>query len=226
MISRQLRALLWKDFRLNRLILILGVGAIMCVYLASFGRWVYEWRHLTTSFKYHKEVDIPLALVTCLGALALALVGSQASGSEYADRSAGFLAYQPPSRRLIVLSKAISALVPAAILTVIVVATFLLVLRLEPHSRVGTRTMMAVILTPLLTVGWLILAGAWGVAGLSRSVPIGTTAGLAIPMALFGLVMGYVDSYHQAEIFKVGAVVLGAVLAAVSTVVMLLRREP
>jgi ABC-type transport system involved in multi-copper enzyme maturation permease subunit len=114
------KALLWKDYRLNRGVLLLGVALLLGPYVAAcaaalYGRWpswpaAADWsvRLLDASF-----------FRLALSQLTLAVLAGNSIASERADRSAEFLAYLPPSRRQILASKFLLALLPTGVVWVV-----------------------------------------------------------------------------------------------------------
>ncbi len=106
--------LLWKDYRLNRGVLLLGVVLLLGPHAAAcalvlYGRWpswpaAADWsaRLLDASF---------FSLV--LSQLTLAVLAGNSIASERADRSAEFLACLPPSRLQILASKLLLVLLAA-----------------------------------------------------------------------------------------------------------------
>jgi len=109
-------ALLWKDFRLYRPLLILAVVLLVLPYLFGVGLSAYaEWRH--GQGQWHTAYWQLLgagSLVVSL--LTFALLGSVAIAAERQQRSAEFMAYLPPTRQAVLLSKAIVAVVPGLII--------------------------------------------------------------------------------------------------------------
>ena len=95
--------LLWREYRLNRLILIAG-GAFFVLPYAIVGFTV-----LTGSYQMTYVTRAWLAS-TYAAQLLIALLAGNAIAGERADRSAEFIAYLPLSRRRIVASKVLFAL--------------------------------------------------------------------------------------------------------------------
>lgn len=112
-----MRALLWKDYRLNRAILILGLAMLLGPYLAAglLGLRGHarspaggaEWSSL---FGAAADFSLGMSLLT------VALLAGNAFAGERADRSAEFLFGLPLSRRKIVSGKAILALGATAVI--------------------------------------------------------------------------------------------------------------
>jgi len=109
-----MKSLLWKDYRLNRLLLIFGFAVCVAPWLVSIARnhqlimrgegvwWGPEPWVTTLGF------SLAFSLIT------FAMLGGNAIAAERSDRSAEFLAYLPVSRWTILASKSLIAFTPAA----------------------------------------------------------------------------------------------------------------
>lgn len=110
-------ALFWKDVRLNRTVLVVTGALIALPYLVAIAFALNE--SYAASMPIHRSWPnlILAANHFCLmhWPVAAALLGGNAFACERADRSAEFLAYLPPTKRLIASSKFAVVLVVAAI---------------------------------------------------------------------------------------------------------------
>jgi hypothetical protein len=107
-------ALLWKDYRLNRGVLRLGIALLLGPYaavcsIALYGHWpswppAGAWSALLLAASFFS---------LALSQLTLALLAGNLIAAERADRSAEFLASLPPSRTQILASKLLLALLAA-----------------------------------------------------------------------------------------------------------------
>jgi ABC-type transport system involved in multi-copper enzyme maturation permease subunit len=173
-------ALLWKDYRLNRGVLLLGIALLLGPYaavfpLALYGHWpslppVGEWSALLLAASFFS---------LGLSQLTLALLGGNSIAAERADRSAEFLAYLPPSRLQILASKLLLALLAAgAIWAVNLSVTELLVPALgealdSSWDKVAPRSM--------LTAGTVLVFGAsWLGSAVLNSPASATSLGIAV----------------------------------------------
>lgn len=109
-----MKSLLWKDYRINRLLLIFGFA--VCV-----GPWIVSIaRHIQLNMRGEGVWWGPEPWVTTFGfslglsLFTFAMLGGNAIAAERADRSAEFLAYLPVSRWMILAGKSLIALTPAA----------------------------------------------------------------------------------------------------------------
>jgi ABC-type transport system involved in multi-copper enzyme maturation permease subunit len=130
-----MKALLWKDFRVNHLVLAVGAGVLLAPHLL----WLLIVLGIYWGYIAHDGMTWPAAIdiwsrdlmVVALWSLMLsgltaALLGGNAVAGERADRSAEFLASLPVSRRQIIVSKAVLALSAVALIwavNLLVIAT-------------------------------------------------------------------------------------------------------
>jgi ABC-type transport system involved in multi-copper enzyme maturation permease subunit len=93
---KEMRMLLWKDFRLSRLCLFAGIMFIIAPYMLILDPFI-QWYDF-----YHAW-----GISTALSQLTIALLAGNIIVCERADRSAAFLAFQGVTRRQIIASKLI-----------------------------------------------------------------------------------------------------------------------
>src|SRR3972149_2123381 len=93
----EMKMLLWKDYRLSRLILVAGVMLIVGPYLMLmfFPRY-WEWHY-----------NAAWAFTTFISQFTMAFLAGNIIVSERTDRSAEFLAFQGASRKMCIASKLI-----------------------------------------------------------------------------------------------------------------------
>ncbi len=108
-----MRSLLWKDCRLNRLVLVVGATLLLGPHAAGLALKIYlplseptmpapAW---ATVLFYTATYSLLLSTLT------VALLGGNAIAVERPDRSAEFLAYLPPTRRKVLASKVLLAMI-------------------------------------------------------------------------------------------------------------------
>jgi len=122
-----MKSLLWKDYRINRLLLIFGF--VVCV-----GPWVIgiarnlllEWRGGEAWWAPEFWVTI-YGISLTLSLFTFAMLGGNAVAAERADRSAEFLAYLPVSRGAVLASKSIIALGPTLLIWTVNLAALFIV---------------------------------------------------------------------------------------------------
>jgi ABC-type transport system involved in multi-copper enzyme maturation permease subunit len=125
-----MKGLLWKDYRLNRGLLLLGVLGLTGAYLIGLVAEVsHTWPVLAASTAWADALysfgHMALGVMPFLAAL----LGGNAIACERADRSAHFLAYLPPSKTKILVSK---FLVAAGALGVLAGANAVLIYAIAP----------------------------------------------------------------------------------------------
>lgn len=178
-----MKSLLWKDFRLNRLIVIMAVALAILPYpwmaTLTFGR---EWR-LWQSLSMWRSV-LQNAGMMSLGVSILSgtLFAGNALACERAARSSEFLAYLPPPRWRILLSKTVIA---TGVLAVLAVANIIVVTMLTPMLAEGSvdshylrETMTGQVLI-FSSIAILFFGFAWLGSALLESPAIATCLGIA-----------------------------------------------
>jgi ABC-type Na+ efflux pump permease subunit len=225
--------LLWKDYRLNRGVLLLGVTLLLGPYAAVgagalYGPWpswpsVADWsaRLLDASF-----------FSLALSPLTLAVLAGNSIASERADRSAEFLACLPPSRLEILASKLLLTLLAAgAIWAVNLSVASLLVPTLggppdNPWDKLAPRSMLA--------AGTVLVFGAsWLGSAVLNSPASATILGLAVGLVggplLVQAAWALLGSGAREELASYGVIVslgVGALCFLSGSVSYLRRVEP
>jgi ABC-type transport system involved in multi-copper enzyme maturation permease subunit len=101
-----MKKLLWKDFRLNRGLLLLSALGLTGVYLIGLIVEVsYSWPEMPTSKAWADGLCSYGNMALSGMSFIAALLGGNAIACERSDRSAYFLAYLPPTRKQILASK-------------------------------------------------------------------------------------------------------------------------
>jgi ABC-type transport system involved in multi-copper enzyme maturation permease subunit len=134
-----LKALLWKDYRVNRLILIVGLVLLIVPHLIA---WIYVWRAHPPRQYLQWTLLAASAYSVILSQLTLTLLGGNAIAAERVDRSAEFLGYLPPSRAMIIGSKALLAFVTALVIWGVNLVVFCLVVPWEYLPKIGRDAQM------------------------------------------------------------------------------------
>jgi ABC-type transport system involved in multi-copper enzyme maturation permease subunit len=155
-------ALLWKDYRLNRGVLLLGAALLLGPYavvfpVALYGHWpswppAAEWSALLRAASFFS---------VALSQLTLAVLAGNSIASERADRSAEFLACLPPSRLEILASKLLLALLAAGAVWAVNLSVATLVVPAlgappdNPWDQVAPRPMLAAGTVLVFGASWL-----------------------------------------------------------------------
>jgi ABC-type transport system involved in multi-copper enzyme maturation permease subunit len=112
-----MKGLLWKDYRLNRGLLLLGVLALAGVYLVGLTAEVSNtWPEMPASNAWADALYSFGHMAFGIMPLIAALLGGNAVACERSDRSAHYLAYLPPTKAQIVTSKFLVAACALAVL--------------------------------------------------------------------------------------------------------------
>ncbi len=123
-----MRALLWKDYRLNRGLLLLGMTLLLGPYAVVTGWAVYGyWPSLPEAAMYVTLLGSASYGSLALSQLTLVLLAGNVIACERVDRSADFLAYLPPSRLRILASKFLLALLLVAVVWAVNLGFFYLI---------------------------------------------------------------------------------------------------
>ena len=122
--TRTMRALLWKDFRVNRPILIIGVVLWLVPYVFLLANEVASKGVLSS--RYSRVVYHGAQSSIVWSILIVALLGGNVIARERVTRSAAFIAYLPPSRLAVLISKAICGIAPCFLLHFLIVQFFVL----------------------------------------------------------------------------------------------------
>ena len=122
-----MKSLLWKDYRINRLLLIFGFVVCAGPYIVAIARnLLLEWRGgeawwAPEFWVFVYGISLVLSLFT------FAMLGGNAVAAERADRSAEFLGYLPVSRGAVLASKSIIALGPTLLIWAVNLAALFIV---------------------------------------------------------------------------------------------------
>ncbi len=212
--------LLWKEYRLQRLVLVVGLLLLVLPYSYPLLATVFEEPTLGA------WQAVPVFSLIC-SILTLSLLGGNAIASERFDRSAEFQAYQPVSRRTIVLSKLAFPLTTMIVVWGANLGAFLL----------ANRWTTTLHLEPFLGLGLFALAGlcafgvAWLVSSLQNSPTFAAAAGILAPSALASCIsflswLTPIEEIHAVIGFALSATLLG-LLGLIGGVSYYLRRvEP
>ena len=228
-----MKALLWKDYRINRSLLAFAALLVAGPFFAV--RVINRY----PQFSYHHHLrPRPYALVNtgtfslAFHLVTIAMLGGVAVAAERADRSAEFLAYLPPSRRAIITSKAILAVSAMLLICAVEVAVMYgLAPRIGPipEGLVDFRDKLTPVLIPTAV---LIFGAAWLGSSLLTSHSFATGVGVAAPIALVGVLAAVAYFLDLRGFFDLGAwykllcIPLGVLCFAAGVVYYLHRVEP
>ena len=179
-----MRALLWKDYRLNRMVLFIGVLLLVAPFAMAVGGNVYSlWRHGTYSawpdtLVHSGTMSLAFSLIT------IGLLGGNAVAGERSDRSTEFLAYLPPTRRKLIASKALLALSAVLVIWLVnllmIYAVAPLTGELLPHVLQNRSEAVGA----LVYTGVFLFGGSWLASCVLRSCALALGIGVVGPVAL------------------------------------------
>jgi len=185
-----MKALLWKDYRINRQVLIVGFCLLVAPYLAAVS-WIWYDRGLTGAGAHHWAAVLAFAAqasVIC-SQMTLVLLAGYVIAGERRDRSAEFLAYLPPSRSAVLTSKALlSAAVALVVWGVYLLFAEVVVPALSGEAAAGQSASFSQTRPMLLAVGVTLFGMAWLGSSMlespTYSAAIGVVAVMLVPIAL------------------------------------------
>jgi ABC-type transport system involved in multi-copper enzyme maturation permease subunit len=230
-----LTALVWKDLRINRLPLIVGAVLMIAPYvlLTAIVMNLPLWEEATRATAWAVLLASACQFSVMCSQASLAMLSGHLIAVERGDRSAEFLAYLPPSRALVLLSKAI--VLAAALLVVYGVNLTLL----EIASRLSADADATRVLTSNLTslprlaaVGFLAMGAGWCASAMLDGTGTAVALAFVAPMALFGLLQATRAACNWPDDLSFAAAYFGAcrgvglALAVLGTCSYLRRVEP
>lgn len=182
-----MKALLWKDYRTNRPLLVIGVVLLLTPYAVLIG-WIWYSIGLTaaTPTQWAESLLTAAQASLAFSQLTLLLLAGTIIAGERRDRSAEFLAYLPPSRPAILTSKALlSAATVVVIWGLTLVITGLVVPGLDAEVLSGTRRdRLLEFLTIMAASGMALFGTAWLGSSMLESPTYSTAIGLLAVMLL------------------------------------------
>lgn len=196
-----MKALLWKDFRVNLFVLLFGLVMLCVPFLAGLvGALYWQWHGQPVRW-WQSDAWVVMSLTSLgISLLTIAMLGGNAVAAERVDRSAEFLAYLPPSRRRIIGSKIILA---AAAGAVIWGSNLGVIFGLAPHMAGWSEAVRELTsgshrydLTSLASVAIIVFGVAWLGSAWLASPAIATGLGIFAPVAVAG-VLGTIEYWFH-----------------------------
>ncbi len=232
-----MKALLWKDYRQNRQLLLAAgilfllpyafVIALRCLEILRFGQGLdVNWAR-----------DIEGASVGGLGisAVLCAFIAGNAVAGERADRSAEFTAYLPIPRRSAIASKAITAVGICVLLLllnslILLVADWFFKEQWPVSHVVDNRDVFYVLFLMAMTAGF-IFGVAWLCSTLLRSPAMAAAGGIVAVIVLFMGLTYLEEMYGVATVafdrwYPILCLILGSGCFVAGTAYYLCRAEP
>ena len=212
--------LIWKEYRLQRLILVVGVFLLVVPYTVPFYQLMWNSR-------YGWTLGFAACSSTILSILTLALLGGNAIACERADRSAEFQAYQPIPRWAVLLSK-----LALPILAALVLWSVNLLFYEQGSPRQSGMLPDREWMFTFMLFGFCAFSVAWLVSAMQSSPTFAVGAGMAAPVATMlqvALIYWLVDGLPSRSLeiaWTVTIFTLGLLSFAAGTWYYLRRVEP
>lgn len=230
-----LKALIWKDLRINRLPLLIGAIVLVAPYIVVGVAVMHMplWQEATAASAWAVLLATGCHFSVMCSQPTLAILSGHIIAVERGDRSAEFLGYLPPSRGLVLFSKAV---VLAGTFLMIWGLTLLLhatAFWLSPESDAAhDLTSHLASLPRFAGIGLLAAGAAWcASANVDNSGPA-VALGLAAPAVLFGVLMATNSAFNTPNDLSFAAVyftlcpILAVVCFTIGTLSYLRRVEP
>jgi hypothetical protein len=230
-----LRALLWKDLRINRLPLLIGAFVMIAPYIVVGVAVTHMplWEEATAASAWAVLLTTGCHFSVMCSQPTLAMLSGHTIAVERGDRSAEFLGYLPPSRGLVLVSKAL--VLAGAFLSVWGLNLLLQAIAfwLSPDSdTAGELTSHLATLPRIAGIGLLAAGAGWcASANVENSGPA-VALGLAAPMVLFSVLQATHSAFNTPDELSFGAVyftlcpILAVVFFTLGTFCYLRRVEP
>jgi ABC-type transport system involved in multi-copper enzyme maturation permease subunit len=193
--------LIWKEYRLNRLILIVGAVLLVAPHAVALVLALRGVGPVTEGGLSRLQMNLLLSAIwsLVLSQVTLALLGGNAIACERADRSAEFLAYLPVARTRILAAKIVLALVTVALIWI----PNLLILRWTfgglPEQGDEVYATGWIVLGTVAITGLAFYCIAWLLSSVLESPTFSICGGLVTPylvmmvLALLGWWFGYIE---------------------------------
>ena len=227
--------LIWKEYRLHHLIVVVEVSLLLTPYAVAAACLAWDWREILLRGPASGiwEILACVALFSLgISQLTIALLGGNAIAGERVDRSAEFLACLPLSRRRILAAKLLfTSAVLAGIWLPNLAALAISVLVGSPNPEGG-----ALVLKNIGVTGLVFLGVGWLLSSMIESPTISIFVALAVPLIVLsaisgvGYFLGVRDDRHYAAFLSFWYELVSVAIALSSfgagTVYYLRRVEP
>jgi len=196
-----MKALLWKDFRFNGTVVIVGLALLFGPLIAAVAIKLVEQLRYGEPIYWFDVLAKVGAVTLGVSLITLSFLGGNAFAGERADRSAEFMAYLPPTRRRKLASKVVFSLGGG-----IIVVTFALLISyvLAPvlgDAEPGVVRFRSDTTSAMLPTAALLFAAAWCASSFLSSPTYAVGIGCAVPWLLF-LVLALI--FYWGEIAESG----------------------
>jgi len=193
--------LIWKEYRLNRLILIVGAVLLVAPHAVALVLALRGVGPVTEGGLSRLQMNLLLSAIwsLVLSQLTLALLGGNAIAGERADRSAEFLAYLPVARARILAAKIVLALVTVALIWIPNLLILLRIFARLPEVWAEFYAAFWIFFGTVAITGLAFFCIGWLLSSVLESPTFSICGGLVTPylvmlgLALLGWWSGYVE---------------------------------
>lgn len=229
------KALVWKDLRVNRLPLLIGMALLIAPYVVVGTAVTHMpvWEEATRASAWAVLLATGCYFSLMCSQASLALLSGHVIAAERGDRSAEFLAYLPPSRGQVLFSKALVLAGSAAVVWGLNWGASLIADHLAGDTdaaRMLTADMASI--GRLAAIGVLAAGAGWCASSMLENSGPAVAFALVAPIVTFGafqLIMylaNWPDELTFADVYFAACWPIGASLFAAGTVYFLRRVEP
>lgn len=230
-----LNALIWKDLRINRTPLLIGLFVLVVPYIVVGAAVINMplWQEATAASAWAVLLATGCHFSIMCSQPTLAILSGHIIAVERGDRSAEFLGYLPPSRGLVLFSKAV--VLAGASLTIwgfnLLLQTISYWLSSESDAARELTSHMAT-LPRFAGLGLLAAGPGWCASAVVDNSGPAVALGLAAPAVLFGVLMSTHSMFNAPDDLAFGAVyftlcpILAVACFTLGTLYYICRVEP
>ena len=229
-----LRALLWKDLRVNRLPLLIGAVLLVVPYIIVSVAVVNMplWEEATRASSWAVLLATGCHFSVMCSQASLAMLSGHVIAAERGDRSAEFIAYLPPTRVQILLSKAL--VIGGALFVVwgMNLSLHWISDLLAGDLNASTLTSHMASLSQLAAIGILAVGAGWCASSMLESSGPAVSFALVAPIVLFGFLQltrylgNWPDELSFSDVYFAGCWPVGIGLFIVGIAYYVQRVEP
>lgn len=197
-----LKALIWKDLRINRLPLLIGAFVLLVPYIVVGVAVTHMplWQEATAASAWAVLLATACHFSVMCSQPTLAILSGHIIAVERGDRSAEFLCYLPPSRAMVLISKAVVLAGEFIVIWGLNLLMYAIALWLSPESEAARDLTSHLASLPRFAGIGLLAAGAgWcASANVENSGPA-VALGLAAPAVLFGMLQSMNSAFNTPD---------------------------
>ncbi len=181
-----LKALFWKDVRINRLPLLTGVVLLIVPYFLAIGTFSLNPPSGGTSAMWGSILVLGSMYSLGLSQFTLAVLAGNVIAVERVDRSAEFLGYLPPSKAQILLSKSALLIGTGIVVTAVNLATMMVANSLVGSLNASAPGMSILDFSQISLVGVGAAGVGWAASAKFETTGVPVLIAIATPMMVPG----------------------------------------